>query len=285
MRKVVKRSVSGAFAISSVIFTFVPESVFGSHEWITQAFLAQCKWLSKLEALEVNVIISRIVCFSLAWIATMILYAGVRAIRPWITIRGENYAIQIEYGNILKKKKCKRVINFDECFTTRVGDGIADINPRSICGQYLETHPNIDIQHLIEVSGITTARGKSKYQQKTRYEPGTIVPNGNDLLMAFAKLDENGKGRFFTRDEYLGCLDRLWKQLENYYSEMDVCVPILGAGTTTFEGGDGASFSQQDLLDMMILSYKLSSHKIKFPHKLRIICKRNEGFSINNITK
>ena len=101
--------------------------------------------------------------------------------------------------------------------------------------------------------------------------------------MAFAKLDERGKGRFFSRDEYLECLDLLWKELENYYSERDVCVPILGAGTTSFDGGAGASISQQDLLDMMIWSYKLSSHKIKAPHKLRIVCKKNSGFSINNI--
>ena len=103
--------------------------------------------------------------------------------------------------------------------------------------------------------------------------------------MAFAKLDDKGKGRFFTRDEYLQCLDLLWRELENHYSEKDVCVPILGAGTTSFDGGSGASVSQQDLLNMMIWSYKLSSHKIKAPHRLRIVCKKSRGFSINNIDK
>ena len=53
----------------------------------------------------------------------------------------------------------------------------------------------------------------------------------------------------------------------------------------SFDGGSGASISQQDLLDIMIWSYKLSSHKIKAPHRLRIICKKNRGFSINNIDK
>ena len=134
-----------------------------------------------------------------------------------------------------------------------------------------------------EAAKIKPAQSKSKYQRKIRYDSGTIVPNGDDLLMAFAKLDERGKGRFFSRDEYLECLDLLWKELENYYSEKDVCVPILGAGTTAFDGGAGASISQQDLLDIMICSYKLSSHKIKAPHKLRIVCKKNSGFSIHNI--
>lgn len=218
-------------------------------------------------------------------LAVSVIYALFLKFRRWTTIHGENYSIRVEYGNILKTRNCKRVINFDECFTTQVGDKTADINPKSICGQYLTAHPNLDVQKLIDDANIAPTRAKSRFQQKARYDSGTIVPNGDDLLMAFAKLDDKGKGRFFSRDEYLQCLDLLWRELENHYSEKDVCVPILGAGTTSFDGGSGASISQQDLLDMMIWSYKLSSHKIKAPHRLRIICKKNRGFSINNIDK
>ena len=281
----IKKSIAAAFAVITGIFTFVPESVFAGRGWITQGLLSKCEWLSGFEATDVYVVITRLVCFLLVWIATSAAYALFLALRRWTTIRGENYSIRVEYGNILKKRNCKRVINFDECFTTHVGDKTADINPTSICGQYLTTHPGLDMQKLIDAANITPARAKSQYQQKTKYDSGTIVPNGDDLLMALAKLDDKGKGRFFTRDEYLQCLDLLWRELENHYSEKDVCVPILGAGTTSFDGGSGASISQQDLLDMMICSYKLSSHKIKAPHKLRIICKKNSGFSINNIDK
>lgn len=281
----VKRSIAAAFAIVTCIFTFVPESFFSGRGWITQEFLNQCKWISDLEAEDVNIVLSRLACFLLIWIATSSAYALFLTLRRWTTVRGENYSIRVEYGNILKKRNCKRVINFDECFTTQVGDKTADINPNSVCGQYLTAHPDLDVQKLIDDANIKPARSKSKYQQRTRYDSGTIVPNGDDLLMSFAKLDEKGKGRFFSRDEYLLCLDLLWKELENHYSEKDVCVPILGAGTTSFDGGSGASISQQDLLDMMIWSYKLSSHKIKAPHRLRIVCKKNSGFSINNIDK
>ena len=281
----IKKSLAAAFAAVTVIFSFVPEAFFASHEWITQEFLNQCKWISGLSVVEVNVIISRLTCFGLAWVVASVAYALFLAFRRWTTIHGENYSIRVEYGNILKKRNCKRVINFDECFTTHVSDKTADINPTSICGQYLSEHPGLDVQKLIDAANITPARAKSRYQQKIRYDSGTIVPNGDDLLMAFAKLDDKGKGRFFTRDEYLQCLDILWRELENHYSEKDVCVPILGAGTTSFDGGSGASISQQDLLYMMIWSYKLSSHKIKAPHRLRIVCKKNSGFSINNIDK
>ena len=272
-----------AFGIATGIFTFVPEAFFGKYEWVTQTTLEQYKWFAFCDVQAINIIISRLVCFLLVWIGTSLLYGAFLKFRKWTTIKGQNYSIKVEYGNILKKRKCKRVISFDECFTTQVGNATADINPNSICGQYLSLHPNLDVQQLIETAQITPARSKSKYQHKTRYDSGTIVPNGDDLLMAFAKLDERGKGRFFSRDEYIKCLDLLWKELENYYSEKDVCIPILGAGTTSFDGGSGASISQQDLLNMMILSYKLSSHKIKAPYKLHIVCKKNSGFSINNI--
>lgn len=241
------------------------------------------KLLSNFKAADINIVISRLICLGLVWLAAIVVYVVLRICRQWLTIKGHNYSIRVEYGNILKKKNCKRVINFDECFTTQVGENTADINPRSICGQYLMMYPELNIQQLIDDANVKPARSKSMYQKKTRYESGTIIPNGKDLLMAFAKLDENGKGRFFSRDEYLACLNMLWKELEKHYSEHDVCIPILGAGTTSFDGVSGASFSQQELLDLIILSYKLSSHKIKAPHKLRIVCKRNSGFSINKI--
>lgn len=278
------KSAAMAFAIVTGIFTFVPEAFFGKYEWITQVTLEQ-GGLSRVDAQDVNIVISRLACFFLIWIVTLLLYMSFLNLRRWVTIKGQNYSIRVEYGNILKKKNCKRVINFDECYTTQVGNATADINPGSICGQYLTLHSDLNVQQLIEAAQITPARSKSKYLHKTRYDSGTIVPNGDDLLMAFAKLDERGKGRFFSRDEYLACLDLLWKELENNYSEKDICVPILGAGTTSFDGGSGASISQQDLLDMMIWSYKLSSHKIKAPHKLRIVCRKSSDFSINNIGK
>lgn len=281
----IKKSIAAAFAIITGVFTFVPESAFASHVWITQELLNECEWLSDFEATDVDVVITRLACFLLVWATISAAYALFLALRRWTTIRGENYSIRVEYGNILKKHNCKRLINFDECFTTHVGEKTADINPTSICGQYLSEHPGLDVQKLIDAANITPARAKSRYQKKIRYDSGTIVPNGDDLLMAFAKLDDKGKGRFFTRDEYLQCLDLLWRELENHYSEKDVCVPILGAGTTSFDGGSGASVSQQDLLNMMIWSYKLSSHKIKAPHRLRIVCKKSRGFSINNIDK
>lgn len=278
-----KQSLIAAFTIISVAFTFIPESLFQKTVWVSEPLLSQFAFLSKCNVTEVNTVISRIVFFLILWCLSSIGYVLLHRLKTWRTFKGDNYVIRVEYGNILEQKDCKRVISFDECFTDHVGSAIADINPNSICGQYLAQNTAINIQDLIEKNGIQPGKGKSKYQKQTRYTSGTLVPNGNDLLMAFAKLDEKGKGRFFSRDEYLECLNLLWKEIENYYGENDVCIPIVGAGTTSIDGGAGASISKQELLNMILWSYKLSSHKIKNPYKLRIVCKRSKGFSLYGI--
>ena len=199
----IRKSLEKAFGIITAIFIFVPEAFFEKYSWVSKDVLQHSKLFACLDVQDVNITISRIVCFFLVWILTVLLYIFFLKARRWITIKGQNYSIRVEYGNILRKKNCKKVINFDECFTTKVGNATADINPNSICGQYLKEHPNLDVQQLIDVAQIKPARSNSKYQHKIRYDSGTIVPNGDDLLVAFVKLDERGKGRFFSRDEYL----------------------------------------------------------------------------------
>ena len=97
--------------------------------------------------------------------------------------------------------------------------------------------------------------------------------------MAFAKLDETGNG-YLSLDELLDCLSLLWKEINKYYAQCDVCVPILGSGITRIKG---EQISQQKLLDIIISSYQLSAHKIKEPCKLRIVCKKSRNFSLNRI--
>ena len=72
----------------------------------------------------------------------------------------------------------------------------------------------------------------------------------------------------------------LWREIEMYYGQKDVALPILGSGVTRM--GDD-SLNQQKLLDIIIASYKLSSHKIKKPYQLRIVCKESDDFSLNRV--
>lgn len=280
MIDLLKKSAACAFAIISAVFTFVPETIFSKVMLISEDVLKQFTLEDYI--LEINIIVNRVLTFIIVWLIATFGYKAYLLLRNKVSIKGNNYKITVEYGDLFKTKRCKRVINFDECFSTHVGAAPADIKPTSICGQYLTANPNLNIQSLLSSSQLKPLKTKSKYQSKERYESGRIVPNGEDLLLAFAKLDKNGSGRL-TRDEYLECLSILWEEIDIHYGQQDVCIPILGAGLTRFDGGSGASIPQQELLDMMIWSYKLSSHKIKSPHKLRIICRRDEDFSLDKI--
>ena len=273
MIKTFKRCGAWALSIITLIFAFVPEKCFNKSVLFTNA------------SEEVIIILNRFFVLVIVFVLTAVVYALWLKFRMNIVIKGYNYSIRVEYGDLFEMSNCKKVIQFDECFITQVGDAPADIKPNSVCGQFLQKHPLQDeqIQQLIKNAQVKPAKSKSKYQSRTRYESGKLVPyyDGDDhfLLMSFAKLSEIGNGEI-TRDEYLECLSLLWKEIDRHYGQKDVYITVLGAGITRM--GD-ESLTQQKLLDIMIESYRLSSHKIKVPCQLHIVCKRADGFSINRI--
>jgi len=65
-----KKSVTWAFGVVTVVFTFAPESFFEKQKWITQDILQHCKWLSGLDTNDINITISRVLCFLLIFVVT-----------------------------------------------------------------------------------------------------------------------------------------------------------------------------------------------------------------------
>ena len=283
MIELLKKSAVWASGAISVLFTFLPESFFAIRKWLISDIVVKNVKKGTIEIDELNVFINRCLCFLLIWILTAVAYGLFSRFKWFVTVKGRNYTIRVEYGNLLKARKCRKVISFDECYTTHVGLNPGDIKSTSICGQYLQKNPNINMQQLITNANISPENVKSKYQNKDRYKSGSIVQNGNDLLLAFAPLDASGRGRFSSRNEYITCLSIMWEELHKYYNQQDISISILGSGQTYIDDNSGTSLSQQELLDIIILSYKLSPHKIKYPHKLRIICRKSDGFSLNEI--
>lgn len=91
----IRKSVVLAFAIVTGIFTFVPETFFGKYEWVTQGALEHGKWFARLNAQELNIVISRIVSFLIIWAVTSLLYMGFLKLRRWTTIKGQHYSIRV----------------------------------------------------------------------------------------------------------------------------------------------------------------------------------------------
>lgn len=255
-----------ALAITTTCFAFIPDGCFVgvltlpclSEYWNTA--------LARILVLVVVGVVSSIYIFFKRWL------------HKKITINGHDYKIAVEYGDILKQDKCKIVVNFDECFTAEVGEAPHQIKPSSLCGQFLQKYP-LDIEALISSSKLMPLRKHSEHDNRICYESGTILPYGQFWLMAFGKLNKDGRAEM-TRDDYLSCLNKLWKEINKHYTQTDVAIPVLGAGITNFKG---EPLSQQQLVDIIVASYKLSPYKIKTPHTLHIVCRRNDEFSLNKI--
>lgn len=267
MNKYWQHFFSYTFAITTTCFSFIPEKIFSDvYSW----FSFPEYW---------NYVINRIIFLLSVSIVMGVIILGRRHYRKKLTFKGHNYKIVIEYNDIFNKQKCKKVINFDECYTTEIGDAPHQIKPNSLCGKFIQKNINLDIPLLISNNQLKSERKLSEYNNKKCYKLGTLLPYNNFLLMAFTKLDKNGLA-VMSREEYLSCLSTLWKEIDKYYALTDVAIPVLGAGITRFEG---ESLSQQQLVDIIIFSYKLSPYKIKYPHTLHIICHKNDNFSLDKI--
>lgn len=257
--------IKGAEALWAFIVACIPEALLGDWEdWVgfSQPFKA---FLARMGILGLLILLN---CCRIY-------------LRQRVQIGGYNYCIQVEYGDIFKMANCKKVIPFDECFTTTVGRQPGDIKESSVCGQYLSRKPitEQEMQNLINLAELNPQKKKSQYKSKIRYESGKLVPRGDDMLLSFAKLDKDGLGEL-TREEYLKSLSLLWQEINKRDDQKNVCMPILGSGVTRI--GDKTP-TQQELLDIMILSYKLSAYKLKNPRKLCIVCKKQDGFSLDKI--
>ena len=276
MINTIKRSFSVAFAITTGILTFAPESVFG-----------KIQVLKKVTG-DWNATVNRIILLIIVYIASTIVTSVYYRYRRSINIKGRNYCVQVQYGNILKtdalknlffRKKCWRVITFDECFTTSVGTEKWQINEDSICGQYLKKYPITNMQHLINAAGLTPCVNKSKFRNSTCYVSGSIIPRDGFFLMAFAELSQDGLGEI-TYQQYLECLNLLWSEINQNYGQRDVYIPVIGSGVTRM---NDAELTTQELLDTIIYSYKLSHKKMKLPSKLHIVCRKKDGVLLDDI--
>ena len=260
---------SSTFAIFSGCLSFIPQDCFTSIWTCTEQGSYWGETLNKLLLLLAIGALTGIVMF--LW----------RYFRQNVTISGYNYEVKIEFGDIFALNDCKKVISFDECFTTEVGRLPHQIKPTSICGQFLSRNNDIDIPSLINSVGLKPSKKRSEYAGKECYPSGSLIPYEDYLLMAFGKLNSDGRANM-TRKEYTDSLSKLWQEIDKYFDQCDVAIPVLGSGITRFKD---TSLNQQQLVDVIIASYRLSPYKIKHPHKLRIVCAKKDGFSLNEIDK
>jgi hypothetical protein len=200
-----------------------------------------------------------------------------------IDIKVEGSDVTIKVGDIFQQKGLK-AIAFNEYFDTQVDNRI--IAENSLNGIFINNHLGISVSDLDDYirnyafesdefieSDPNRAQGKFD-----RYQIGTICMHGDYLLTAFSKFDKNNKA-LLTMPEYLEFLINFWDKVNNVYAQQNVSTPIFGSGITRIKGHK--SISDEDLLKIMLWTFRISEMRFKYPARLTIIIHKDKINQIN----
>lgn len=215
-----------------------------------------------------------IVCYFHAW------FLANREIEKKIEIN--NSIIHIKTGDIFTEDGLK-VISFNEYFDTEVNDIL--ISEMSLNGIYLLSEVSdivgLDcaIENNLKMKNKTFEQNIKKTEGKNKkYKLGTIFRNGDYLLTAFSRFDDDNRA-FLNMVDYIKCLLNFWNEVDIIYSGKTVVIPLMGSGITRFKGYEHVS--EQELLELLIWSFKVSKIKFNYPSKVSIIIDANKMDKIN----
>ncbi|MCT0392030.1 macro domain-containing protein [Pseudomonas paraeruginosa] len=198
-----------------------------------------------------------------------------------INVEGSDVAIKV--GDIFQQPGLK-AIAFNEYFDTSVDNKI--IGETSLNGIFIQKHLGAPISELdryieeyaFDDSELLDENEARKYGKKKRYQIGTICLYKDYLLTAFSKFDENNKA-LLTMPEYLEFLINFWDKVNNVYAQQSVSTTIFGSGITRIKGHK--NISDEDLLKIMLWTFRISEMRFKYPAKLTIVIHKDKIDQIN----
>ena len=212
------------------------------------------------------------IIFSIFLIITYIIIWITSNMYKHVKLNINNSKVEIKYGNIFEQEG-KKVITFNEYFDTYVDDNI--INKKSINGQFIINKVNNISEFDDYIFNELNARNK-KFEtnnkrpvgKKNKFKLGTTIKYQDEfLLTAFTRFNSNNNAEISMR-EYINFLVELWNELDILYSQDIVVIPLLGAGVTRFKN---YNVTEQELLELILWTFKISKIKFTYPSKLCII--------------
>ena len=117
-----------------------------------------------------------------------------------------------------------------------------------------------------------------KHGKKMRFRLGTICKNDDYFLLAFSHFDENNCANL-TLQQYTACLMKMWSEIDILYGGKTVSIPLLGSGITRFK--DHIEMSDQELLEIIIWTLKISKVKFTYPSTMNIVLPETKQEKIN----
>ncbi|TLG71089.1 macro domain-containing protein [Culicoidibacter larvae] len=195
-------------------------------------------------------------------------------IRRSIILKIGSTTVEIKPGDIFQVKDLK-AIAFNEFFDTQVDDKV--IASASLNGQVLINHisdiPKLDEQILNDEKLIKNIVEKdiNRFPGKSiRYKLGSCILVQNEFIFtAFSRFNSDFQAEI-TIQEYVNFLLTFWNEVNRLYAQRSVTVPIFGAGITRFKNGF-EEISIEELLKIMVWTFKISKIKFAYPAKLTIL--------------
>jgi hypothetical protein len=200
-----------------------------------------------------------------------------------ISIEIEGSKVNIATGDIFQQKGLK-AIAFNEYFDTQVDNVI--ISKASINGKFIESEFTGPVETLdayiadfpFDDGDIVETEVQRRIGKRTRYRLGTICVYNDFLLTAFARFDAKNQANL-TMPEYLEFLINFWDKVNKVYAQQSVSTTIFGSGITRIKGH--RTISDEDLLKIMLWTFRISEMRFKYPAKLTIVIHESKIDQIN----
>lgn len=196
-----------------------------------------------------------------------------------IVLDHDGTTIEIKQGNILseqyKKENIIRVFNFNEYFDTEIDQELVSektLNGQIINKEFKDKIPVLNSKmeednHLhrnVVETNVERIKGKT-----TRYNLGTIFfANKNTFFTALTHFDEENKAQLLMPD-YIEFLMKFWNEIDNLYDGNTVVITLFGNGRTRLD--NGTKYNPQELLKIILWTFKLRKLKFELPDKLVIL--------------
>jgi hypothetical protein len=198
-----------------------------------------------------------------------------------------NSKTEVKFGDIFQEDGLK-VIAFNEYFDTLVDEKI--IASSSLNGKFIKEHVT-DVDELNRAicenkrllkqpleNEMENNTGRSGGGNTQKYKLGSIHEYSGYLLMAFTKFDEENRA-FLTMLDYISCLLNFWNEIDILYANRSIVIPLLGTGLTRLKGYE--TMSEQEKLEMLLWTFKVSRLKFTPPAKITIVIHESLNDRIN----
>jgi hypothetical protein len=199
-----------------------------------------------------------------------------------VKININNSIVDIRVGNIFEEKALK-VIAFNEYFDTLVNDVV--ISAGTLNGKYVTDMIKdiAEFDNLIEndehlAEKIVEKNSGRKQGKHNKYKLGTIFKHNDYLLTAFSKFDQDNRA-FLYMNDYVNFLLNFWNEVDIVYNGRSISIPLLGSGITRLK--EYNSITDQEILELLIWSFKISRIKFSYPSKVSIIIDKSKKDKIN----